>query len=198
MPDIGSGPRFRYLAVIGALALRVRDRPCSSWPRKTCGCSSSSSSRLRALLVRGLAETRPVFASSSAHRAVPSLGECPTPPRSMTGSTAQARDRSGGGSTYAGASGPRLSCAVRRRCGLTPRRSSRSAWRRPSRATTAGRPPTATTRSSWPSTPPRPAAAAAWRRGMASRRGIGWLCCIVRSQVMLWRDLGFVRIRWPV
>ena len=47
----------------------------------------------------------------------------------MTGSTAQARDRSGGGSTYAGASGPRLSCAVRRRCGLTPRRSSRSAWR---------------------------------------------------------------------
>src|SRR4051794_13867831 len=40
----------------------------------------------------------------------------------MTGSTARVRDRSGGGSTCAGASGPRLSCAVRTRCGFTPRK----------------------------------------------------------------------------
>jgi hypothetical protein len=67
----GSGPWFRFLAVLGALALRVRDRRWSSWPRKSCGCFASSSSRLRALMVRSPAETRPVLASSSA--AVPCL-----------------------------------------------------------------------------------------------------------------------------
>jgi hypothetical protein len=68
MPGVGSGlgPGFRYLAVISALAASGPRPPLVELAEEDVWRFHFLLSRLRAPMVRSLAETQPVLASSSA------------------------------------------------------------------------------------------------------------------------------------